>query len=130
MVTFIKDKVHVAGQHTVFLVILKDDTVEINLNLHCGTRFNVFHRQTLKLLTEELYMVFINQMPFEGVASAFFLHDMDIERFYQQSYFTSGLKAIVVLYHQFVTVFGLHQHFVVYTFENATCHCTLQLGCI
>ena len=72
-------------------------------------------------------MGFVNQLSLECITSAFLFHYVDIKWFYQQTYFTSGFKTMVILYHQFVAFVSLYQHFIMYTFEDTTGYDTRQL---
>ena len=80
-----------------------------------------------KLATQEFHVCFVQELALESVAGAFFLHYVDVERFYQQTHFVACLEAVVILHHQLVALAGLYQHFVVHAFEDGACHGSREL---
>ena len=59
----------------------------------------------------------IYQFSFKRIAYTFFFHNMDIKRFYQQTYLLTHSKMMIVLYNKFITI-GLDHHFIMHTFKD------------
>ncbi len=70
----------------------------------------------------------INHFTFKRVANTFFLHNMNIEWFYQQSDFLSGFKTMIILYHELVSFGSLHHHFVMDSFKDGRSNRSGQHG--
>ena len=70
----------------------------------------------------------VYELAFKGVAGAFFLHYVNVERFHEQTDFPSGFETVIVLHHEFVALVSLYHHFVMHAFEDAGGDSTHQLG--
>ena len=127
MVSFVEDEFHFTRQTAVLFVVFEDDVLEVHFHLHAAARFDALHGQAFEVTAQEFYVRFVHQFSFEGVAGAFFLHHMDVEGFYQQTDFASCLEGMVVLHHQLVAFARLHQHFIVYAFEDTAGYGARQL---
>ena len=73
-------------------------------------------------------MGFVHHLALEGVASAFLLHDVDVERLHEQAHFTTCLECMVVLHQQLIAFLRLHPHLEVHTLEDTAGHRTCQLS--
>ena len=68
----------------------------------------------------------ILQLTFKRIAYTFFLHDMNIERFHQQTDLCTDFEMMIILNQKFIST-AKHGHFVVHSFEDRSLYHTGQL---
>ena len=101
--------------------------MEVHFHRYRHFETDALHRTAFEAATQEFHVCFVQELALESVAGAFFLHYVDVERFYQQTHFVACLEAVVILHHQLVALAGLYQHFVVHAFEDGACYGSREL---
>ena len=60
----------------------------------------------------------VDELSLEGIANTLFLHYMDIERLDKKPDLATRLEAMVILYHELVSVRGLHHHLIMHALKD------------
>ena len=128
VVSLIKQEVNLAIDSTVFLMVCQINLIE----LHPCKYLAPGREESLLLGLEgggqETYVSGVHNRGFETVAAPFLFHHLDVRRPYEKSHGRARLEGIVVLYHKFIALVGVHEHLVMHTFEGAGLYSGAELS--
>ena len=68
----------------------------------------------------------VDELSLEGIANTLFLHYMDIERLDKKPDLATRLERVVILYHELVSVRGLHHHLIMHALKDGGGYRTRQ----
>ena len=68
----------------------------------------------------------VDKLSLEGIANTLFLHYMDIERLDKKPDLATCLETVIILYHELVSVRGLHHHLIMHALKDGGGYRTRQ----
>ena len=105
---------------------MQDNILKCHHYFYFLARFDILYRQTLEVTTQEVNMTFVYHLSLERIAYTLLLHDMDVKRFDQQTYFLPHVKVMVVLHDKLITVCH-NNHLIMHSLEDRRSDCTRNL---